>query len=149
MSWEDILKNPPPLDANDEQEIQDLIRFRNYTRQEAEDVVRRKRGKRGKVRRATYDDYMRSYKSDIESKILSEIEKEGGALGMKNLKQFGEESEIKSPIQIGKEGRFSCTKTEIFTPTNRSDTEWMNVLKKDKKDMQGVVYMILIERARK
>tara|TARA_R100000951_G_scaffold91375_2_gene79734 strand:+ start:260 stop:604 length:345 start_codon:yes stop_codon:yes gene_type:complete len=28
MSWEDILKNPPPLDANDEKEIQDLMRFR-------------------------------------------------------------------------------------------------------------------------
>ena len=34
-------------------------------------------------------------KADIEEKILAEIKKEGGALGMKNLKQFGKESEIK------------------------------------------------------
>ena len=35
---------------------------------------------------------------DIEGKILAEIKKEGGALGMKNLKQFGEESEIKAAL---------------------------------------------------
>lgn len=37
-------------------------------------------------------------KMDIEEKILAEIKKEGGALGMKNLKQFGEESEIKAAL---------------------------------------------------
>ena len=37
-------------------------------------------------------------KMDIEAKILAEIKKEGGALGMKNLKQFGEESEIKAAL---------------------------------------------------
>ena len=50
-------------------------------------------------------------KEDLESKILSEIEKEGGALGMKNLKQFGEKQETicqrsknkPSPLYVKKE----------------------------------------------
>ena len=40
----------------------------------------------------------RNTKADLESKILSEIEKEGGALGDENLKQFGEEAEIKQAL---------------------------------------------------
>ena len=45
-------------------------------------------------------------KEDIEEKILNEIEKEGGALGMKNLKQFGEESKIKEALsKLEKEGK--------------------------------------------
>ena len=45
MSWEDILKNPPPLDSNDEKEINELMRFRNMDRQTAERTIRRKKRK--------------------------------------------------------------------------------------------------------
>lgn len=112
MSWEDILKNPP-LDANDEKEIQELMRFRNLDRKNAERIVRRKKGKMGSVRMPVG----RMVKEDIESKILAEIEKEGGALGMKNLKQFGEESEIKRVLsKLEKEGKIFMHKDgDIYT----------------------------------
>ena len=56
-------------------------------------------------------------KEDLESKILSEIEKEGGALGMKNLKQFGKESKIKQALsKLGKEGKiFMHEDGDIYT----------------------------------
>ena len=56
-------------------------------------------------------------KQDIEAKILAEIKKEGGALGMKNLKQFGEESEIKAALsKLEKEGKIFMHKDgDIYT----------------------------------
>ena len=53
----------------------------------------------------------------MESKILREIEKEGGALGMKNLKQFGEEAEIKRVLaEMEKEGKVFMHKDgDIYT----------------------------------
>ena len=36
----------------------------------------------------------------LESKILREIEKEGGALGMKNLKQFASEKRLKEVLSM-------------------------------------------------
>ena len=57
-------------------------------------------------------------KSDeMQSKILQEIEKEGGALGMKNLKQFGEEAEIKRVLaEMNKEGKvFLHENGDIYT----------------------------------
>mgnify|MGYP003639550504 FL=1 len=56
-------------------------------------------------------------KMDIEAKILAEIKKEGGALGMKNLKQFGEESEIKAALsKLEKEGKiFMHRDGDIYT----------------------------------
>ncbi len=56
-------------------------------------------------------------KQDMESKILAEIEKEGGALGMKNLKQFGEESEIKRVLsELEKAGKIFMNKDgDIYT----------------------------------
>ena len=49
--------------------------------------------------------------------ILREIKKEGGALGMKNLKKFGEESEIKSVLaEMEKEGKiFMHEDGDIYT----------------------------------
>jgi len=49
--------------------------------------------------------------------ILKEIEKEGGALGMKNLKKFGKESEIKSVLaELEKEGKiFMHEDGDIYT----------------------------------
>jgi len=56
-------------------------------------------------------------KKSMEDKILREIEKEGGALGMKNLKQFGEESEIKRVLaEMEKEGKVFMHKDgDIYT----------------------------------
>jgi len=53
----------------------------------------------------------------LERQILREIEKEGGALGMKNLKQFGEESEIKAALsKLEKEGKvFMHEDGDIYT----------------------------------
>jgi len=53
----------------------------------------------------------------MEEKILQEIEKEGGALGMKNLKQFGEEAEIKRVLsEMKKEGKIFMHKDgDIYT----------------------------------
>ena len=62
-------------------------------------------------------DWKTILKADLESKILSEIEKEGGALGMKNLKQFGEEAEIKQALsKLEKEGKVFMHKDgDIYT----------------------------------
>ena len=59
----------------------------------------------------------RFVKEDIKAKILAEIKKEGGALGMKNLKQFGEESEIKRVLsELEKEGKIFMHKDgDIYT----------------------------------
>ena len=65
MSWQEILKNPPPLDTNDEKEINELMRFRNMDRQTAERTIRRKKGKLGQRKQATYADYMRSRKEEV------------------------------------------------------------------------------------
>ena len=56
-------------------------------------------------------------KQDIKAKILAEIKKEGGALGMKNLKQFGEKSEIKRVLsELEKEGKIFMHKDgDIYT----------------------------------
>ena len=56
-------------------------------------------------------------KEDIEAKILAEIKKEGGALGMKNLKQFGNESQIKAALsKLEKEGKIFMHKDgDIYT----------------------------------
>tara|TARA_R100000149_G_scaffold66251_1_gene43994 strand:- start:3875 stop:4144 length:270 start_codon:yes stop_codon:yes gene_type:complete len=55
--------------------------------------------------------------SKLERQILREIEKEGGALGMKNLKQFGKESEIKRALsKLEKEGKvFMHEDGDIYT----------------------------------
>ncbi len=54
---------------------------------------------------------------NLEEKILREIEKEGGALGMKNLKQFAEDNELKEVLsQMEKEGKiFTHKDGDIYT----------------------------------
>ena len=53
----------------------------------------------------------------LESKILREIEKEGGALGMKNLKQFADEDKLKEALSsMVKEGKIFMHKDgDIYT----------------------------------
>jgi len=57
----------------------------------------------------------------LERQILREIKKEGGALGMKNLKQFGKESEIKAVLKkLEKEGKIFMHKDgDIYTHSPR------------------------------
>jgi|TARA_B100000085_G_scaffold219075_1_gene203786 ABC-type enterochelin transport system substrate-binding protein len=53
----------------------------------------------------------------LERQILREIKKEGGALGMKNLKQFGKENDIKAALKkLEKEGKIFMHKDgDIYT----------------------------------
>tara|TARA_R100000388_G_scaffold32845_2_gene25617 strand:+ start:1616 stop:1879 length:264 start_codon:yes stop_codon:yes gene_type:complete len=55
--------------------------------------------------------------SKLERQILREIEKEGGALGMKNLKQFADEKELKDVLsQMEKDGKLFMHKDgDIYT----------------------------------
>jgi|9_EtaG_2_1085328.scaffolds.fasta_scaffold11036_2 hypothetical protein len=55
--------------------------------------------------------------TSLEEKILAEIKKEGGALGMKNLKQFGKKTEIKRVLsKLEKEGKvFMHRDGDIYT----------------------------------
>ena len=112
MKWKDILK-APPLTPEEEKQVQDLMRFRNMMRKKAEEIVRRKTGKGARQRSSVG----RMVKQDIKAKILAEIKKEGGALGMKNIKQFGEETEIKRALaELEKEGKvFIHQDGDIYT----------------------------------
>ena len=53
----------------------------------------------------------------LERQILREIEKEGGALGMKNLKQFADEDKLKEVLSsMEKEGKIFMHKDgDIYT----------------------------------
>ncbi|QDP59570.1 MAG: hypothetical protein GOVbin1753_3 [Prokaryotic dsDNA virus sp.] len=55
--------------------------------------------------------------NSLESKILNEIEKEGGALGMKNLKQFADEDKLKEVLsRMKQEGKLFMHKDgDIYT----------------------------------
>ena len=61
MTWQEILKNPP-LTSEDEDEIQQIMRFENLSREDAERKVRRKKGKMGYKRPASG----RFIKEDVE-----------------------------------------------------------------------------------
>ena len=53
----------------------------------------------------------------LELKILGEIEKEGGALGMKNLKQFADEDKLKEVLSsMEKEGKIFMLKDGDIYP---------------------------------
>ena len=88
MSWSDVLKKPPiPF----EEDVEEMTDFMNIT--------------------------PRMKELKLERQILREIEKEGGALGMKNLKQFGKESEIKRALsKLEREGKvFMHEDGDIYT----------------------------------
>ena len=53
----------------------------------------------------------------LERQILREIEKEGGALGMKNLKQFADEDKLKEALSsMEKDGKIFMHKDgDIYT----------------------------------
>ena len=59
--------------------------------------------------------------TELERQILNEIEKEGGALGMKNLKQFADDKELKNVLsQMEKDGKLFMHKDgDIYTHSPR------------------------------
>ena len=87
MSWEDVLKKPPIF----EEEVEEMLDFMNVT--------------------------PRMKMAKLERQILREIEKEGGALGMKNLKQFADEDKLKEVLSsMEKEGKIFMHKDgDIYT----------------------------------
>ena len=104
MNWKEILKSPP-LDEEDEKEIQELMRFRNMNRDEAERKVRRKKGKLGQYHPPTHDDYMRYYKAEIIKKkpfkgYNKKIHARTGGLSAKGRAKFKREqgSNLKPPV---------------------------------------------------
>lgn len=88
MSWEDVLKKPL---IPSEEETEEMLDFMNVT--------------------------PRMKMAKLERQILREIEKEGGALGMKNLKQFADEDKLKEVLSsMEKEGKIFMHKDgDIYT----------------------------------
>ena len=88
MSWEDVLKKPL---IPSEEEVEEMLDFMNVT--------------------------PRMKMAKLERQILREIEKEGGALGMKNLKQFADEDKLKEVLSsMEKEGKVFMHKDgDIYT----------------------------------
>ena len=88
MSWEDVLKKPL---IPSEEETEERLDFMNVT--------------------------PRMKMAKLERQILREIEKEGGALGMKNLKQFADEDKLKEVLSsMEKEGKVFMHKDgDIYT----------------------------------
>jgi len=92
MSWEDVLKKPIfSTDISSEEEVEEMLDFMNVT--------------------------PRMKMAKLERQILREIEKEGGALGMKNLKQFADEDKLKEVLSsMEKEGKIFMHKDgDIYT----------------------------------
>ena len=90
------------------------------------------------------NDWKEILKEDLESKILREIEKEGGALGMKNLKQFGKEAEIKQALsKLEKEGKVFMHKDgDIYThePIKKSPEAFNKLPENLKQEVRNLVY---------
>jgi hypothetical protein len=72
MSWKDIIK-APPLTQEEEKEVQEVMRFRNLNRADAERMVRRKAKKLGQRKTPTYEDYMRNRKAELTRERVKEM----------------------------------------------------------------------------
>ena len=122
MTWKDILKldiegykrSYPSLKRLPDDAIREFDRRMNDPMTNANRLIRELEEKYGVARRPAVG---RMVKQDIKAKILAEIKKEGGALGMKNLKQFGEEAEIKRALaELEKDGDIFMHKDgDIYT----------------------------------
>ncbi len=129
MKWKELLKAHCGTHKTDEkmlyggQKKLDVAKPKGKITEADFDELRRK-----KVKKSIFDkdpeemtDFMnispRMKTAKLERQILREIKKEGGALGMKNLKQFGKESEIKRVLEkLEKEGKiFMHTDGDIYT----------------------------------
>lgn len=121
MTWKDILKldieglrqSYSGLKGLPDEAIKEFDR-RNSPMTNVNRLINELRQKYGVGQRPAVG---RMVKQDIEAKILAEIKKEGGALGMKNLKQFGDESQIKAALsKLEKEGKIFMHKDgDIYT----------------------------------
>ena len=144
MSWEDVLKKPSEASevdvsvGNETIEVSAMIdgqlkrkRYSGYSKEEAERMFRDEY----KLSKSAMDVLKKPFKEDpdemtdfmnvsprmkmakLERQILREIEKEGGALGMKNLKQFADEDKLKEVLSsMEKEGKIFMHKDgDIYT----------------------------------
>ena len=122
MTWKDILKldieglkqSYSGLKELPDEAIEEFDRRMNDPMTNANRLITELKQKYGIGRRPVVG---RMVKQDIKEKILAEIKKEGGALGMKNLKQFGEEAEIKRALaELEKNGDIFMHKDgDIYT----------------------------------
>ena len=72
MSWRDVVRKNPPLTPEDEEAIQELMRWRHMDREDAERHYRfnqRRKSGRPKTSNVSHDDYMRSHKSEEFEKL--------------------------------------------------------------------------------
>ena len=138
MSWKDILKTEDEkAHCGTHKEDEKML----YGGQKKLDVAKPKGKitgadfdelKRRKVKKSFFGkdpeemtDFMnispRMKTAKLERQILREIKKEGGALGMKNLKQLGKETEIKAALKkLEKEGKIFMHKDgDIYTHSPR------------------------------
>ena len=97
MSWEDVLKKPGipttglyPKTKKDKDRMIDMV-----IGEGKKPVQSKKETKQDKMQRIRT-----GRMSLLADEILSEIEKEGGALGMKNLKQFASEKRLKEVLSM-------------------------------------------------
>ena len=107
----------PQLTQEQKDKIEAFMRTRGVSREQARRYLYQNNFKLPQDVKSVMSHYRIKKSKDLESKILREIEKEGGALGMKNLKQFGEESEIKRVLaEMEKEGKVFMHKDgDIYT----------------------------------
>ena len=114
MNWKYILKTEEEKAQCGPHKEDEKILYGNQKR-----IDKDKDGKITGKDFAMLRDEKKAMKSDaqIEKEILAEIKKEGGALGMKNLKQFGEEAEIKRALaELEKDGKIFMHKDgDIYT----------------------------------
>jgi len=119
MKWEQIIKrncgcgkNPcekygevrkaPSLTPEEEKEVQNLMRFRNMDRVDAEKRIRRKAGKSVKRRQPTYEDYMRTRKGKGQRHFYLE--------GGKPVQWTGETHKTDGTLMSGKEHKEGVSK---------------------------------------
>lgn len=122
MTWKDILKldiegyrrSYSALKRLPDEAVKEFDRRMDDPLVNVNRLIRELEEKYGVVRKPAVP---RMVKQDIKGKILAEIKKEGGALGMKNLKQFGEEAEIKRALaELEKDGKIFMHKDgDIYT----------------------------------
>ena len=114
MSWQDILKKisiPKETEGNYRGKEPATAEGRYGTKVTPEDIEREMEERRKEYEEEGIPEM------PLEYKILREIEKEGGALGMKNLKQFADEDKLREALSsMEKEGKIFMHKDgDIYT----------------------------------
>ena len=111
MSWKDILKdhcggNREKMNTSDEKEIEKLTGGQKELDKDKDGKITEKdlamlRNEKVSKRELRDGDTTISHDEckDMEKKILAEVKKEGGALGMKNLKGIGSPKKLKMVLK--------------------------------------------------